>query len=77
MHVLVIGGGVIGASTAYRLARGGAAVTLLDRGRIGGGTSATSFAWTNSNQKTPRAYHELNVEGMRAHAALRAEFGSC
>jgi len=75
MRVLVIGAGVIGASTAYRLARGGAGVTLLDRGRIGGGTSATSFAWTNAHNKTPRAYHDLNVEGMRAHAALRAEFG--
>jgi len=77
MRALVIGAGVIGASTAYRLARRGAAVTLLDRGRLGGGTSATSFAWTNSNQKTPRAYHDLNVEGMRAHAVLRTEFGAC
>lgn len=51
-------------------------MTLLDRGRLCGGTSAASFAWTNSNQKTPREYHDLNVEGMRAHAALRAEFGA-
>jgi glycine/D-amino acid oxidase-like deaminating enzyme len=74
MRVLVIGAGVIGASVAYRLARGGAAVTLMDQGRLCGGTSATSFAWTNSNHKTPRSYHDLNVEGMRAHAALRSEF---
>src|SRR5579864_2934766 len=76
MRVIVIGGGVVGASAAYRLARGGAGVTLLDRGRFGGGTSAASFAWTNANNKTPCAYHDLNVEGMRAHAALRAEFGA-
>lgn len=76
MRAVVIGGGVIGASAAYRLAQGGAAVTLLDRGRLCGGTSAASFAWTNSNQKTPREYHDLNVEGMRAHAALRNEFGA-
>ena len=74
MRVIVIGAGVIGASVAYRLTRG-AAVTLLERGRLCGGTSAASFAWTNSNNKTPRAYHDLNVEGMRAHAALRAELG--
>jgi glycine/D-amino acid oxidase-like deaminating enzyme len=76
MRAIVVGGGVVGASVAYCLARGGAAVTLLERGRLGGGTSAASFAWTNSNNKTPRAYHDLNVEGMRAHAALRAEFGA-
>ena len=67
---------MIGASTAFRLARGGAQVILLDRGRPGGGTSATSFTWVNANSKSPRAYHDLNVEGMRAHVALFAEFGA-
>jgi glycine/D-amino acid oxidase-like deaminating enzyme len=76
MRALVIGAGVIGASVALYLSRGGAQVTLLDRGRPGGGTSAASLAWVNANNKHPRAYHDLNVEGMRAHAALRAEFGA-
>ena len=75
MRALVIGAGVIGASVTHRLARGGAEVTLLDRGLPGGGTSSTSFNWINANSKTPRAYHDLNVEGMRAHTALRAERG--
>ncbi|HET8678503.1 MAG TPA: FAD-dependent oxidoreductase [bacterium] len=70
----MIGAGVIGASLAYRLARAGAAVTLLEAHQVGGGTSGASFAWTNSNGKTPRAYHDLNVAGMRAHTALRDEF---
>jgi glycine/D-amino acid oxidase-like deaminating enzyme len=76
MRVIVIGAGVVGASIAYRLAQGGAAVSVLERDRVGGGTSGSSFAWTNSNNKTPRAYHDLNVAGMRAHAALRDEFGT-
>jgi glycine/D-amino acid oxidase-like deaminating enzyme len=76
MRALIIGAGVVGASVAYFLSRGGARVTVLDRGRPGGGTSATSFAWVNANNKAPRAYHELNGEGMRAHAALCAEFGA-
>jgi glycine/D-amino acid oxidase-like deaminating enzyme len=76
MRVIVIGAGVVGASVAYRLAQGGAAVSVLERDRVGGGTSGSSFAWTNSNNKTPRAYHDLNVAGMRAHAALRDEFGA-
>ena len=75
-RIVVIGAGVMGASVAYRAALAGAAVTVLEAGRIGGGTSGISFAWTNSNGKTPRAYHDLNVAGMKAHAALAEEFGA-
>jgi glycine/D-amino acid oxidase-like deaminating enzyme len=74
--IIVIGAGVMGASVAFRLAQAGASVTVLEANRIGGGTSGTSFAWTNAHQKPPRPYHELNVGGMRAHAALRDEFGA-
>jgi glycine/D-amino acid oxidase-like deaminating enzyme len=76
MRIIVIGAGVMGASVAYRAAVAGASVTVLEAGRIGGGTSGISFAWTNSNGKTPRAYHDLNVAGMKAHAALAEEFGA-
>jgi glycine/D-amino acid oxidase-like deaminating enzyme len=72
--VIVIGAGVMGASAAFRLAQAGADVTVLEAGRVGGGTSGISFAWTNSHNKPPRAYHDLNVAGMRAHAGLREEF---
>ncbi len=75
-RIVVIGAGVMGASVAYRAALAGASVTVLEAGRIGGGTSGSSFAWTNSNEKTPRAYHDLNVAGMKAHATLAAEFGA-
>src|SRR6266567_881074 len=70
MHILVVGGGVIGAAVAFRLAQAGAQVVVLESAdRLGAGTSGRSFAWTNSNEKTPRPYHDLNVAGMRAHAA--------
>src|SRR5215472_14472858 len=72
----VIGAGVMGASVAYRLAQAGAAVTVLEATRIGGGTSGISFAWTNAHRKPPRPYHDLNVAGMKAHAALADEFGA-
>ena len=39
-RVVVIGGGVLGVSCAYYLARGGAEVTLLERDRIGAGASS-------------------------------------
>src|SRR5258708_20257316 len=75
INTIVIGAGMMGASVAYRLAQAGAAVTVLEATRIGGGTSGTSFAWTNArHKKPPKPYHDLNVAGMKAHAALVDEF---
>jgi glycine/D-amino acid oxidase-like deaminating enzyme len=74
--VVVIGAGVLGASTAFRLAEAGFRVTILEADRVGAGTSGISFAWINSNGKPPRPYHDLNVAGLRAHYALRQEFPS-
>lgn len=39
-EVIVIGGGIVGASAAYRLARAGARVTLVDRADVGQATAA-------------------------------------
>ena len=76
IKTIVIGAGALGASVAYRLAQAGAAVTVLEALRIGGGTSGISFAWTNAHNKPPKPYHDLNVAGMKAHLALADEFGS-
>src|SRR4051794_14803384 len=76
IKTIVIGAGVMGASVAYRLAQAGAAVSVLEATRVGGGTSGISFAWTNAHRKPPKPYHDLNVAGMKAHAALRDEFGA-
>lgn len=72
-QIAVIGAGVIGLSIARSLALQGAAVTVLEAGRAGCGTSQTSYAWVNSNGKSPEAYHQLNVLGMQAHHQLQAE----
>lgn len=71
--IIVIGAGVIGASVAFRLAQGGAKVTVIEAGDIGGGTSSTTFAWVNAHDKSPRGYHDLNVAGMAAHRLLAKE----
>jgi glycine/D-amino acid oxidase-like deaminating enzyme len=76
MRAVVIGGGVVGASVAHRLARAGVEVTLLEGGHLAGGTSAATFAWINSNDKSPIEYHRLNVAGMAEYARLRREFGT-
>ncbi len=75
MRVVVIGAGIVGSSVAYEAAKAGAQVTVLEAGRIAGGASATSFAWTNATGKRPQPYFALNVAGMRAHLDLAREFG--
>ena len=73
MHVVVIGAGVVGASIAAGLTARGAQVTLVERDWPGAGTSATSFAWINSNGKEPQAYYEINAAGVRAHHELAGD----
>ena len=75
VKVIVIGGGIVGVSTAFRLAQTGAGVTLLEARQLAGGTSSTSFAWMNSNNKAPLEYHRLNVGGMSEHTKLAQELG--
>ena len=58
IKTIVIGAGVMGASVAYRLAQAGAAVTVLEATRVGGGTSAISFAWTDTQQGRARRVTE-------------------
>ncbi|MDX8457896.1 NAD(P)/FAD-dependent oxidoreductase [Mesorhizobium humile] len=74
---IVVGAGLIGSSIAYRLAERGHPVTIVECDYPGAGTSGASFAWTNSNEKTPYSYHLINALGMRAHRELENEFGAC
>ncbi|MCC9708384.1 FAD-binding oxidoreductase [Streptomyces sp. MNU76] len=70
MKVIIIGAGVLGVSVARQLAVAGQDVLLLDQRGAGTGTSATTFAWTNSSRKPDPAYHRLNLAGMEEHARL-------
>ena len=56
--VLVVGGGVVGLSVAYELARQGVEVTLLERGRLGGEAS-----WAGAGMLPPGSWYS-------EHAAL-------
>ena len=75
MKVAVVGAGIVGSSVAYRLSEEGTEVVLIDGAEPGSGTTSTSFAWVNANNKLPRDYFELNVAGMREHERLREEIG--
>src|SRR5918999_1164064 len=75
LKVAVIGAGIVGSSVAYRLSEDSAEVVMIDGAEPGSGTTSTSFAWVNANNKLPRDYYELNVAGMREHGRLHAEMG--
>jgi glycine/D-amino acid oxidase-like deaminating enzyme len=70
MKVIIIGAGVLGVSVARQLAVAGKDVLLLDQWGAGTGTTATTFAWTNSSRKPDPDYHRLNLAGMEEHARL-------
>jgi glycine/D-amino acid oxidase-like deaminating enzyme len=71
----VVGAGIVGSSVAYHLSEGGAQVVLIDGAEPGSGTTSTSFAWVNANNKLPRDYFELNLAGMHEHGRLHDEIG--
>jgi len=62
--VVVDGAGIVGTSIAFHLSRRGVALTVIDKGKPGAGTSGTSFAYLNSYGKEPRPYHDLNRRSM-------------
>lgn len=76
MKATVIGAGILGASTAYQLAKRGVEVTIVDKGIPGDAASAASFAWLNSNSKELRPYHDLNVMSIAEWAVIARELRS-
>jgi glycine/D-amino acid oxidase-like deaminating enzyme len=73
-RVTVVGGGIIGASIAYQLARRGAQVTLLEKTHPSSGATGNSFAWINATfSKLPYHYHRLNRLSMLAYRHLERE----
>jgi len=60
-RIVVIGGGILGCATTYRLAKRGADVTLCERSELGAGASSKSGAWINAHQsKLPQHYFEIS-----------------
>ncbi len=52
--VVVIGGGVVGAFTAYYLARRGVGVALLEKGRVGAEQSSRNWGWCRQQNRDAR-----------------------
>lgn len=74
-RVVIIGGGVLGAVTAYRLLERGAQVTLIDAHAPGSGTTATGYAHVNASYAGYWDYFGLRAAGITGYRQLRAELG--
>jgi glycine/D-amino acid oxidase-like deaminating enzyme len=73
IKVAVVGGGVIGVSTAQQLARAGADVILLTEGVLTSGASGRSLSWLNSAGMWREPYHRLRMVGIDRYRTLSAQ----
>ncbi|MEV4601330.1 FAD-dependent oxidoreductase [Amycolatopsis sp. NPDC049253] len=72
-NLVVVGGGIVGASVAYHAARAGAVVTLVDGGRPGAGVTAGSFAWIGAAGVRTGPAAGLRVTAATEYRRLEAE----
>jgi glycine/D-amino acid oxidase-like deaminating enzyme len=72
LRVAVVGGGVLGLSTAAALARRGVEVTLVTEGALASGASGRSLAWLNSFGIRSTEYHQLRMLGLDRYRTLAA-----
>ncbi|CAA9518196.1 MAG: D-amino acid dehydrogenase, partial [uncultured Thermomicrobiales bacterium] len=72
-EVVVVGGGVVGASAAYHLARAGARVTLVDRADVGQATAAGAGIIAPGTSLRPLpAFYPFGYAAARAYPGLVA-----
>ena len=76
--VVIVGGGIIGACTAFYLARKGVPVTLCEKGHIAGEQSSRNWGWCRKMGRDPREI-PLAIEALRLwgemNDAVQAETG--
>jgi len=71
--VVVVGGGVLGASTARSLALRGARVLLVTEGSLASQASGRSLSWLNSSGRRSDAYHRLRMAGIDRYRTLATQ----
>lgn len=75
-HIAVIGAGIVGAAIAYRLARSGARVTVIEAATPAAAATGKSFGWINASFFVNPAHFRLRAAAIDAHRALDAEIGT-
>ncbi|MEX2297659.1 MAG: FAD-dependent oxidoreductase, partial [Dongiaceae bacterium] len=73
--IIVVGAGIVGASIAYHLARGGAAVTVLEQNCPASGVTAKSFAWINVSHGVGAENAPLRAQALADYRRLQGELG--
>jgi glycine/D-amino acid oxidase-like deaminating enzyme len=71
-RVAIIGGGILGVSTAVHLLREGATVILLSERGLASDASGRSLSWLNSAGERSTPYHQLRVAGVDRYRSLFA-----
>ena len=71
--IVVIGAGIIGASTAFHLAKSGARVELLDESELSNRATPASFGWINANTPTNKDYFCFRMNAIEHWRNLVAE----
>jgi glycine/D-amino acid oxidase-like deaminating enzyme len=72
--VVIVGGGIVGVSAAYHLARAGMSVVLCEKGRIAGEQSGRNWGWVRQQGRDAREL-PLMMHSMRLWRGLAAELG--
>jgi glycine/D-amino acid oxidase-like deaminating enzyme len=72
--VVIIGGGIVGVSTAWFLAKQGVDVALCEKGHIAGEQSGRNWGWVRQQGRDLREL-PMMIESMRIWRGLEAEIG--
>ncbi|KGF69423.1 D-amino acid oxidase [Hoeflea sp. BAL378] len=82
VDVVVIGGGILGVSTAYFLARRGVSVAVCEKGEIGAEQSGRNWGWVRKQggdpSEIPLTLHSVELwEGMNQDIGAETGFRTC
>ncbi len=72
--IVIIGGGIIGVSTAWFLARQGIDVVLCEKGHIAGEQSGRNWGWVRQQGRDPREL-PMMIESIKIFRELENEIG--